>query len=134
MIEQEKPWLLIVEDDFENQKFLQFFLRRYFNTEVCDSAETFYQKMKEHKFDIILMDISLKGKKDGLKITKELRNSVEYSNIPIVALSAHAFQKDKDNAYEAGVDLFITKPVPNEILLDSLFSTLSQKTGKKYQY
>lgn len=133
MTTHEKPLLLIVEDDFENQKFLQFFLRKYFRIEVCDSAETFYQKMKEHKFDIILMDISLRGKKDGLQITKEIRKSSEYSDIPIVGLSAHAFQKDKDNAYDAGVDLFITKPVQNDVLLDSLYNTLSQKTGKKYQ-
>ncbi|NMB80598.1 MAG: response regulator, partial [Ignavibacteria bacterium] len=97
MTAHEKPLLLIVEDDFENQKFLQFFLRKYFRIEVCDSAETFYQKMKEHKFDIILMDISLRGKKDGLQITKEIRKSSEYADIPIVGLSAHAFQKDKDN-------------------------------------
>lgn len=133
MTAHEKPLLLIVEDDFENQKFLQFFLRKYFRIEVCDSAETFYQKMKEHKFDIILMDISLRGKKDGLQITKEIRKSSEYADIPIVGLSAHAFQKDKDNAYDAGVDLFITKPVQNDVLLDSLYNTLSQKTGKKYQ-
>lgn len=133
MTTHEKPLLLIVEDDFENQKFLQFFLRKYFRIEVCDSAETFYQKMKEHKFDIILMDISLRGKKDGLQITKEIRKSSEYADIPIVGLSAHAFQKDKDNAYDAGVDLFITKPVQNDVLLDSLYNTLSQKTGKKYQ-
>lgn len=134
MVVHEKPSLLIVEDDFENQKFLQFFLRKYFIIEACDSADTFYQKMKEHKFDIILMDISLRGKKDGLQLTKELRNSSEHSDIPIVGLSAHAFQKDRDNAYNAGVDLFITKPVQNDILLDSLFNTLFQKTGKKYQY
>jgi len=134
MTTHEKPSLLIVEDDFENQKFLQFFLRKYFNIEVCDSADTFYQKIKEHKFDIILMDISLKGKKDGLQLTREIRHSSEHASIPIVGLSAHAFQKDKDNAYDAGVDLFITKPVQNDILLDSLYNTLHQKTGKKYHY
>jgi CheY-like chemotaxis protein len=133
MTTHEKPVLLIVEDDFENQKFLQFFLRKYFTIEVCDSAETFYLKMKLQLFDIILMDISLKGKKDGLQLTREIRNSEDNPNIPIVGLSAHAFQKDKDNAYDAGVDLFITKPVQNDVLLDALFNTLYLKTGKKYQ-
>ncbi|MBS3944350.1 MAG: response regulator [Melioribacter sp.] len=132
MTSHEKPLLLIVEDDFENQKFLQFFLRKYFTIEVCDSADTFYQKMKEQKFDLILMDISLRGKKDGLQLTKEIRKSTEHSDMPIVGLSAHAFQKDKDNAYDAGVDLFITKPVQNDVLLDALFNTLHQKTGKNF--
>ncbi len=126
-----KPNLLVVEDDYENQKFLQIFLKRKFEIEICDSAETFYQKLEEKKFDIILMDISLRGKKDGLQLTRELRENTDYSNIPIVGLSAHAFQRDKDNAYNAGVDVFLTKPVQNNVLIDTLIKTLEQKTGTK---
>ena len=128
-----QTWKFRMLREIQNQKFLQFFLRKYFTIEVCDSAETFYLKMKLQLFDIILMDISLKGKKDGLQLTREIRNSADNPNIPIVGLSAHAFQKDKDNAYDAGVDLFITKPVQNDVLLDALFNTLYLKTGKKYQ-
>ncbi len=131
--EKRKPKLLIVEDDFENQKFLQLFLKRKFDVDACDSAETFYEKMKEQKFDIILMDISLRGKKDGLQLTQELRQSEETKNIPIVGLSAHAFQRDKDNAYKAGVDLFITKPVQNNVLMESLIKTYESKTGEKIE-
>jgi len=131
MEENKRPSLLIVEDDFENQKFLQLFLKRKFDVDLCDSAESFYEKMKEKKFDLILMDISLRGKKDGLQLTQEVRNNPEQKNIPIVGLSAHAFQKDKDNAYRAGIDLFITKPVQNDVLMESLIKTLEQKTGTK---
>ncbi len=129
--QKNKPNLLVVEDDYENQKFLQIFLKRKFNIEICDSAETFYEKLKNNKFDIILMDISLRGKKDGLQLTRELRENKEYSNLPIVGLSAHAFQRDKDNAYNAGVDVFLTKPVQNNVLIDTLIKTLEQKTGTK---
>lgn len=126
-----KPKLLIVEDDIENQKFLHIFLRKKFDLDFCDSAESFYEKLNETKFDIILMDISLRGTKDGLQLTKELREDPKRKNMPIVGLSAHAFQKDKDNAYRAGVDVFITKPVYGNVLMDSLISTLEQKTGIK---
>lgn len=115
-----KPRLLVVEDDYENQKFLEIFLKRKFDLNICDSADTFYALINQYEFDIILMDISLRGKKDGLQLTKELREKDKYKNIPIVALSAHAFQKDKENAYQAGVDAFLTKPVQNEVLLDTL--------------
>lgn len=129
--EMQKPNLLVVEDDYENQKFLQIFLKRKFELQICDSSETFYQKMEENNFDIILMDISLRGKKDGLQLTEELRNSEKYKNMPIVGLSAHAFQRDKDNAYKAGVDVFLTKPVQNDVLMDTLVKTLEKKTGIK---
>lgn len=124
-----KPKLLVVEDDYENQKFLQIFLKRKFDLEICDSSETFYQKLEHENFDIILMDISLRGKKDGLQLTRELREKPEYKDIAIVGLSAHAFQRDKDNAYNAGVDIFLTKPVQNDVLLETLIKTLRDKTG-----
>ena len=130
-MEQNKPKLLIVEDDYENQKFLQLFLKKKFDVDICDSADTFYAKMKEKKFDLILMDISLRGKKDGLQLTQELRQSDDNKNIAVVGLSAHAFQKDKDNAYRAGVDVFITKPVQNDVLMDALITTLEKRTGIK---
>ncbi len=125
----QKPRLLIVEDDYENQKFLQIFLKRKFDLQICDSGETFYEKLNEYEFDIILMDISLRGSKDGLQLTKEIRESEKYKNLPVVGLSAHAFQKDKDNAYNAGVDVFLTKPVQNDVLMDTLLKTLEKKSN-----
>jgi len=130
MMDHEKPKLLVVEDDFENQKFLQIFLKRKFEVHICDSEETFYEKLNGINFDIILMDISLRGKKDGLQLTRELRKLPKYQSLPIVGLSAHAFQKDKDNAYHAGVDVFLTKPVQNDVLMDSLVKTLEEKSNK----
>lgn len=127
-MDKKKPRLLVVEDDLENQKFLNIFLKRSFELDICDSEETFYKKLNEKKYDIILMDISLRGAKDGLQLTKELRASKKHKNIAIVGLSAHAFQKDRDNAYEAGVDIFITKPVQGNFLLENLFAALKQKT------
>ncbi|MBL1212582.1 MAG: response regulator [Ignavibacteriae bacterium] len=129
--ETARPKLLVVEDDYENQKFLQIFLKRKFDLEICDSSETFYEKLNETKFDIILMDISLRGKKDGFQLTREIREMPEYQNMPVVGLSAHAFQRDKDNAYKAGVDVFLTKPVQNDVLLETLVKTLEQKSGIK---
>ncbi len=126
---EKKPRLLIVEDDFENQKFLQIFLKRKFDLQICDSAETFYEKLDQSKFDIILMDISLRGKKDGLQLTREIREMEEYKNLPVVGLSAHAFQRDKDNAYNAGIDIFLTKPVQNDVLMDTLIRSLEKKTS-----
>lgn len=128
MVEEgKKPTLLVVEDDYDSQKFLQLFLRREFNVEVCDSSETFYAILEDHKIDIILMDISLRGTKNGLELTSELKADDEFKDIPVVVLTAHAFHKDKENAYKAGVDAFLTKPVQNDILLSTLIKILKNK-------
>ena len=129
ILDKKKPRLLVVEDDIENQKFLRIFLKRNFDLDVCDSAESFYEKLNGNKYDIILMDISLRGTKDGLQLTKELRSQEKYKNMPIVGLSAHAFQKDRDNAYQAGIDIFITKPAQGSFLMENLLTALKKKTG-----
>ncbi len=131
MAEEKKYKILIVEDDFENQKFLDIFLSRQFITSVCDSEITFYKKIEEGDYDIILMDISLKGNKDGLELLKEIRKDPRRKDIPVVVLTAHAFQKDKENAYAAGADAFLTKPVMNDILIKVIKETFRKKTGKE---
>jgi two-component system, cell cycle response regulator DivK len=122
------PKLLIIEDDIENQKFLGFFLKRYFQVNVCDSSETFYSYMNKEKADIILMDISIKGQKNGLELTKELKNNPKFSNIPVVCYTAHASNKDRLNALDAGCDAYISKPSDIHTLLNSLFDLLKSKS------
>ncbi len=128
--EVKKPTLLVVEDDYDSQKFLQLFLRREFTVEVCDSSETFYAILEDHKIDIILMDISLRGTKNGLELTAELKNDENFKNIPVVILTAHAFHKDKENAYKAGVDAFLTKPVQNDLLMSTLIKILKNNDSE----
>ncbi|MHB9011527.1 MAG: response regulator [Ignavibacteriaceae bacterium] len=125
-----KPKILITEDDFENQRFLEMFLEKNFDVEMCDSDQTFYEHLKKTKFDVILMDISLRGKKNGLELTKELKQTPGYENIPIVCLTAHAFKKDRDSALEAGVNVFLTKPVENHILMETLLGVLNKQIRK----
>ena len=127
MEEGKKPRILITEDDFENQKFLGLFLNRKFDVEICDSEISFYEHLKNSRFDVILMDISLRGKKNGLELTQELRTMPQYAKIPVVCLTAHAFKKDKENAMKAGVDVFLTKPIENDKLLSTLMDAINRK-------
>lgn len=119
-----KPRLLITEDDFENQKFLQLFLKKYFMVDICDSSESFYSLMNREKYDIILMDISIKGDKNGLDLTREMRNNPDFSEIPVVCYTAHAFNKDRINALDAGCDIYLSKPSDIHTLLNALFDLL----------
>ena len=121
---EQKPKLLIAEDDFENQKFLNLFLKKYFTIDVCDSSDTFYELIEGGRYDIILMDISLKGTKNGLELTKEVKGNPETSGIPIICYTAHALNTDRLNALDAGCDAYISKPSDIYTLLNSLFTFL----------
>lgn len=77
------------------------------------NGEDAVNQFKEHQPDLILMDIKMPHM-DGLEATRLIRS---YSKeVPIVALTAFAFESDKDRAIEAGCDDFLTKPVSQNAL------------------
>lgn len=96
---------------------------------MCNSGETFYKELVKDQFDVILMDISLRGEKDGLQLTREIKNDEKYKNIPVVALTAHAYQRDKAEALKAGVNYFLTKPVKNETLMETLQTAVKERAN-----
>ncbi len=123
-----KPRILITEDDLENQKFLKLILKRNFEVDVCDSEKIFYQKLSENHYDIIIMDVSLRGERSGVEIVREVKKHPTYKNIPVVCLSAHVFSQVQRQAIDAGADAYLTKPVHNHKLIDTLTKLVSKET------
>jgi PAS domain S-box-containing protein len=109
--------VLLVEDDEINQMTIQKFIGSKYNIVITDSSAEALEILKKKKVDIILMDISIRGKKNGLELTKKLKASKEFSHIPVIAVTVHAFEKDKQNALEAGCDSYLAKPFSKESLL-----------------
>ena len=81
------------------------------------------------KYDLILMDIQM-PKMDGYTATREIRTLADSrkANIPIVAMTANAFEEDKQKAYKAGMNGHIIKPISLEAIakvLDEIFAKKS---------
>ena len=72
----------------------------------------------------ILMDISIKGRLNGLELTKELKSDQEFSSIPVIAITAHAFKEDRLNALNFGCDNFLPKPFSKQELFNMIASYL----------
>jgi len=64
----------------------------------------------EGRPDLIIMDIQL-PKMDGLEVTRRLRQTPEFSQVPIIALTASAMEGDREKIIAAGCDEYISKPV-----------------------
>lgn len=128
-----KPKLLVVEDDLENQKLIETYLKSKFKISVCDSEESFNEQLSKNNFEVFLVDISLRGPKDGLQLVKELRQSKQYFDVPIICISAHVFPKDRQNAFDAGVDEFLPRPIRNEDMMSSIILVYNKKTGKNIE-
>lgn len=112
--------VVIVEDDPINQNLIHHFINHEYNTLITDSHKGLLDILENNKVDLILMDISLKGTENGLEIVKKLKTSPKYANIPVIAETAHAFDYDRENAFNAGCDGYIAKPFSMEEILKKI--------------
>lgn len=111
--------LLVVEDNEMNQEIATVILEGHgFHVEVCSDGEKALERVRSAipgEFDLILMDIQMPIM-DGYQATKAIRalEDREKASIPIVAMTANAFQKDKRDALDAGMNGHISKPISIE--------------------
>lgn len=108
------PLILIVEDDNHIKNLISTTLKvNKYNYLVASSGNEAIMLAVSHKPDIILLDLGLPDM-DGVEIIKNVR---EWSNIPIIVISARSEDTDKIDALDFGADDYITKPFSVEELL-----------------
>lgn len=108
------PLILIVEDDNHIKNLISTTLKvNKYNYLVATSGNEAIMLSVSHKPDIILLDLGLPDM-DGVEIIKNVR---QWSNIPIIVISARSEDKDKIDALDFGADDYITKPFSVEELL-----------------
>ena len=124
MSQMNNKTILIIEDDVLNMKLLRSILQlKKFAVLEAENAEVGIQLAREHKPDLVLMDLRLPGL-DGVEATKVILNDGELKNTPIIAVSSSAMQGDKDHAFAAGVKEYITKPIDKNNLIDAIHKYL----------
>jgi len=103
--------VLIVEDNPKNRKVFKDLLRihGYKSLEAVNGEEG-YKMAKEHKPDLILMDVQLPGI-DGYKVTRRLKSEVDTEDIPIIIVTSFAMEGEENEAREAGCNDYISKPI-----------------------
>jgi CheY-like chemotaxis protein len=121
------PKILLVEDNEMNRDMLSRRLqRRGFEVVMAvDGAEGVARAIAERP-DLVLMDISLPVL-DGWEATRQIKADDRVSGIPVIALTAHAADVDRDRALAAGCDDFDTKPVELERLLEKIGTQLANR-------
>jgi len=111
--------VLIVEDDPINARVFAKILIKRGGLEVKhteDVAEVI-QLAQSGKADLILMDVSLANSVyegeavDGIKISQLLKSDPQTAHLPILLVTAHAMEGDREKAMAAGCDAYVTKPI-----------------------
>ena len=106
-----QPKILLVEDNELNRDMLRRRLERrgYAVAEAVDGLAGL-AAAKASPPDLVLMDLRLPDV-DGREVTRRLRSDPVTARVPVIALTAHAMEGDREAALEAGCDDYDTKPV-----------------------
>ncbi len=123
-LDENAPLILVAEDNESNYMLIKAILGRTYHLEHANDgmeAVTMYENFHP---DLILMDLKMPNL-NGLDATRIIRELS--SEVPIIALTAYAFEHDNEAAREAGCNSFLTKPVTQEILKKTIKKWLKIK-------
>lgn len=96
---------------------------------LASDAEDGIERMKSDKPDLILMDVNMPGM-NGYELTTKLKNTPDLISIPVIALTSHSIEGEKEMAIMAGCDGFISKPIDVELFPSLIDEYLSGRRDK----
>jgi CheY-like chemotaxis protein len=121
------PRILVVEDNEENRDALTRRLqRRGFEVLGAADGKAGVEKTRVEKPDLVLMDMNM-PELDGWEATRQIKADPETQSVPVIALTAHAMQGDRERAMEAGCSDYHTKPVEFARLIGQIEAILQNK-------
>ena len=123
------PKILLIEDNELNRDMLSRRLeRRGYEVVVATDGSQGADMARSEKPALILMDMSLPVI-DGWELARRLKDDAETRTVPILALTAHVMQGDRERALEAGCDDYDTKPIELPRLLGKIEALLAKVSG-----
>ncbi len=112
--------ILLVEDNITNQTLTRIFLEKmHFSVETASNGLEALTMIKQNSYDAVLMDCQMPVM-DGYEACEEIRRLDQLQDIPIIALTAYAFEEDRTKCLNSGMNDFITKPINRTILYNTL--------------
>lgn len=119
--------ILLAEDNPTNQKLMSALLRRKgWQVEIAANGVKALELLQAGKYDLVLMDMHMPGM-DGLETTRRFRETESGGDTytPILAMTASAFQEDREKCLEAGMDDYISKPFSSDELYEKIYQMIS---------
>ncbi len=125
--------ILLVEDNPLNQQVASDMLTRWgMKVTLAEDGQQAADLVRDRLFDLVLMDIQMPVM-DGYQATRVIRAEAaahpDRPRVPILAMTAHALQSDRQRCREAGMDGHVTKPIVVDELVDALLTWLPKGTG-----
>ena len=116
--------LLVVEDNETNQVVVRDLLLGWgAEVDVVGDGAAALERLTTAAYDLVLMDVQM-PRMDGLEATRRLRRDLD-SDVPVIALTASMLRKNRQEAFAAGMDAFVTKPFKSETLYGTVLEHVS---------
>jgi len=94
--------------------------------QVANNGEEALEWLRKEHFDCVLMDVQM-PLVDGLEATRQIRSSLAFAALPVIAVTANALEEEQRRCMDAGMNDFITKPLRPETLYAALAKWLSRQ-------
>jgi two-component system, cell cycle response regulator DivK len=115
-----KGRVLIVEDNMDTYELVHFILEKNgYETFLAMNGRDGVNATQKQKPDLIIMDLSM-PEMDGWAATALIKRNEKTSAIPLIALTAHALPGDRQRAFDAGCNEYITKPMDLDELVEAV--------------
>ena len=109
--------ILIAEDNDSNYILMSYILKKNYQYERAKNGQEAVELVEKNAYDLVLMDIKMPVM-DGLQATAAIKE--KHPDLPIVALTANAFDSDRQLAEEAGCIDFLAKPVSSDACIETI--------------
>jgi len=114
-----KKNIIVMEDDAFLKEFYSFVFNKVgYTADLLEDGDVFFQKLKSQKYDLIIMDLSLKNtylneeKVDGIALSQLVKKDEDLKEIPIVLVTAHAVDFQSKHLFDESLaDDYIIKPI-----------------------
>jgi signal transduction histidine kinase/CheY-like chemotaxis protein/HPt (histidine-containing phosphotransfer) domain-containing protein len=118
--------VLVVEDNVVNQKVVLAMLRkRMYQIDVAsDGREALNLLESAEPYDVVLMDVQMPIL-DGLETTRIIRKDLRWTSLPILAMTAHAMNGDRERCLQAGMNGYISKPIQPAHLIATIAQAIA---------
>ena len=103
--------ILVAEDNDSNWMLMTYVLKKSYAFSRAKNGQEAVDMALTEDFDLVLMDLKM-PLMDGLEATRQIK--AQRPALPVIALTANAFDSDRQMAFDAGCDDFLSKPVSAE--------------------
>lgn len=119
--------ILLCEDNTVNQRVMRAILEKQGHTVlIAGDGYSALKALEENPVDLVLMDVQM-PEMDGITAAKLIRERPQWKTLPIVAITAHAMNGDRERCLQAGMTGYVSKPVTPKTLIDTVRDQLSGK-------